>query len=415
MNRVLKKPWHESFHECVSPHTDAPDAYIIWSAISLVGAALKNNVKFEIGTFKLYPNQFIVLVGPPGLGKSASMNIISDIIKEDKVNPVVNTLSDRITAEKIIEMIADGWKPAPSFNKLNQLVVPPNDHNCLLFSSELRVFLGASDWMLEFLEEAWSRTNFDYQTKNKGSVSIDSMCCSLLAGSVPDFLRGIKREASMVITGGFSSRCVFVYADSPSKDLFFPEALKKNSRSAKLYADLVTDLKAISNLRGDFVVAADAKIKLEQFLVQNRKEAQSDDSEAVANFRARIKAHVLKLAMVLSASRNNSLIITLVEMTNAIDEVKRVMRTLEKLFRGSGDSLDAENTARVQTFIEKRGMASKKEILHGLHRHFTSETLDRILHILQTIEWCTTFDQNKIQYFKPIPKIKQSPNGKVTP
>ncbi len=283
MARVLKKAWHESFYDCMEPHTDAPNNFITWSALSLIGATLKNNVYLKIGTYTLFPNQFIVLVAPPGIGKGTAMNMVKGIIDETKPNPLVNTLSDRITAERIIERIADGWQAAPSIIGA-QLSMGKIDHNVMLFSEELRVLLGASEWMLTFLEVAWSQSTFDYQTKNKGSVSITSMCCSLLAASVPDFLRNVNHEASMVITGGFSSRCLFIYAEAPSKDLPWPEPLENNKQSKASYDKLVVDLKEIANLRGEYRVDTSARIRLETFLKKNRVDSQRDDSEAVANF-----------------------------------------------------------------------------------------------------------------------------------
>lgn len=414
MARLLKKPWHQAFFECVSPHTDSPDQYLIWSALSLIGATLKNKVWHEIGTYIVYPNQFIILVGPPGVGKGTAMALISDIIKENKLNPLVNTLSDRITAEKIIQQIAAGWQVAPSFRN-QQLVVGQMDHNCLIFSSEIRVLLGASEWMLEFLEEAWSRTTFEYQTKNQGSASIDSMCCSLLAASVPDFLRNANKQVRMVISGGFSSRCLFIYADQPSKDLPFPKALKKNPKSKALYDDLVADLKDIAAMHGEFIITPDARILFEDFLKKNRIAAQHDDNEAIANFRARIKAHTLKVSMALSASRSSDLIISQLDMANSIHEMQKILVTLERLFRGAGDSLDAENITRVQNLIEKRGAVSKKEILQALWRHFSTETLDRILYILVTIEFCEPVSIGKQTLYRHIPKKVQPLNGKVKP
>ena len=404
MSRVLKKPFHESFIDCVSPHTDIPDTFIIWSALSLVGAALKNNVYFQIGTYTLYPNMFIVLVGPPGVGKGASMNILEQMITDTKPNQVVNTLSDRITAERIIERISDGWSTAPQLKNM-QLVLGKNDHNCLLFSSEIRVLLGASDWMLEFLEEAWSKTTYEYQTKNKGNVAIDNMCCSLLAASVPDFLRNVNREAHMVITGGFSSRCLFIYAENPSKDLPFPEPLKKNLKSKALYDNLVLDLQEIGTLRGEFVIDTGARLRFEAFLRLNRAASSKDDSEAVANFRARIKAHILKLAMIFSVSRDNSLHISDMDMVNAIAEIQKILVSLTKLFRGAGEGMDAAVTARVQDFIEKYGRVSKKEIFKALHRHLNSpEALDRILYVLETIGYCTVVNSNKMTFYQPAAK-----------
>jgi energy-coupling factor transporter ATP-binding protein EcfA2 len=410
MSRVLKKPFHESFIDCVNPHTDIPENFIIWSALSLVGAALKNSVYFQIGTYTLYPNMFIVLVGPPGVGKGASMNILEQMITDTKPNQVVNTLSDRITAERIIERISDGWSTAPQLKNM-QLVLGKNDHNCLLFSSEIRVLLGASDWMLEFLEEAWSKTTYEYQTKNKGNVAIDNMCCSLLAASVPDFLRNVNREAHMVITGGFSSRCLFIYAENPSKDLPFPEPLKKNLKSKALYDNLILDLQEIGTLRGEFVIDTGARLRFEAFLRLNRAASSKDDSEAVANFRARIKAHILKLAMIFSVSRDNSLHISDMDMVNAIAEVQKILVSLSKLFRGAGEGMDAAVTARVQDFIEKYGRVSKKEIFKALHRHLNSpETLDRILYVLEAIGYCTVVNSNKMTFYQPVAK-----SGKVGP
>jgi hypothetical protein len=407
MGRVLKKPFHESFIECVSPHTDVPDNFIIWSALSLIGAALKNNVYFEIGTYTLYPNMFVVLVAPPGIGKGASMNILEELIMDSKPNQIINTLSDRITAERIIERIADGWSTAPQLKNM-QLVLGKPEHSCILFSTELRVLLGASEWMLEFLEEAWSKKTYDYQTKNKGNVFIDDMCCSLLAASVPDFLRNVNREAHMVITGGFSSRCLFIYAENPSKDLPFPEPLKKNQKSKALYDNLILDLRDISALRGEFKITTGARLRFENFLVANRAASSADDSEAIANFRARVKAHVLKLAMVFSVSNGNTLVISEFDMLNAIAEINKIIASLSKLFRGAGEGMDASITARVQDFIEKYGRVSKKEILRALHRHMTSETLDRILSVLEMIGYCSTTVINKISYYQPTLTGKQA-------
>lgn len=403
MARLLKKPWHEVFWECVSPHTDAPDNFITWSAISLIGATMKNNVFFETGTYTVYPNQFIVLVAPPGVGKGTAMQLVKGLI--DEVKPtLVNTLSDRITAERIIERIADGWI-GPLKIVGQQLSIGNNDHNCMLFSEELRILLSASEWMLTFLEVAWSQNTFDYQTKNKGNVSITSMCCSLLAASVPDFLRNVNREAHMVITGGFSSRCLFIYAENPSKDLPWPQPLKKNSRSKALYDSLSADLHEIAMLKGEFQVAPVAKIIFEQFLVENRACAAKDVSEAIINFRARVKAHVLKLAMVFSASRGNDLLISDIDMMNAIAEVKKIILSLEKLFRGAGDAPEAPIAARVQGFIEKTGQTTNREIMRAMHQHIGSfENLDRILTVLQAIGFCNCVSRGgtvTITHLKP--------------
>jgi hypothetical protein len=87
--------------------------------------------------------------------------------------------------------------------------------------------------------------------------------------------------------------------------------------------------------------------------------------------------------MVFSVSRGDSLSINDLDMVNAITEVERVIKTLDKLFRGAGDSMDAAGIARVQSFIEKRGPVSKEEILKNLYRHITRDDLERILWVIE--------------------------------
>ena len=411
MARVLKKSWHEAFAECVLPHTDAPDIFVTWGALSLISAALKDHVYFETGIYTLYPNMFVILVAPPGIGKGTVMNMVKDINNENKLNKPVNTISDRATAEKIIETIADGWNAPPKFVN-QQIVLGAKDHSCLIFAEEIRTLLGSSDWMLEFLEQAWSQKTFDYQTKNKGSVFIDNMCCSLLAASVPDFLRNVNREAHMVITGGFSSRCLFVYAEGTSKDLPFPEPLKKNLKSKTLYDNLILDLKEIALLKGDFKIDPSARISFEAFLKENRLAAQGDEIEAVANFRARVKAHILKLSMAFSVSRGDSLVINQFDMLNALTECKKVITNLNKLFRGAGDSMDAAAIARVQNFIEKHGAVSRRELFRNLLRHIPDGTIDRIIMVLESIGFLEIYTQSKMTMYRHVgaqPKVVGKP------
>jgi Protein of unknown function (DUF3987) len=383
--RILNKPWHEAFLDCVKPHTDAPLNFLTWSAISLIGAVLKNNVFFKLSTYTVYPNQYIILIAPPGIGKGTSMDIVENLINYKTVNQVVNLLSDRWTAEAMIEEIANGWTtPLKMLNQ--QLVVSTSlDHSCMFLSSELRTLLGASEWMLEFLEESWSKLTFNYSTKNKGKAKIEGNCFSLLGASVPDFLRNINREISMAITGGFSSRCLFIYAEEPSNYNSWIPSLEQTSSSMIKYKNLLADLDVIGQLQGEFKANTEAKILCDDYLKANRKVLIMEDSDAVTHFKARLKPHLLKLAMVLSASRGDSRIIEGIDMLNAIAEINKVQKNLELLFRGSGESDLAPATARVQTIIEKKGMVSRPELIKITQRHIKWEDLDRIMYVLETI------------------------------
>src|SRR5438067_5724999 len=49
--------------------TRTPELFRLWSAIALVGGALERRVWINNGDGTVFPNMFILLVAPPGVGK----------------------------------------------------------------------------------------------------------------------------------------------------------------------------------------------------------------------------------------------------------------------------------------------------------------------------------------------------------
>lgn len=384
MPRAIKTYWNEALLKCVSPHTEAPDRFITWTAFSLLGSVMKRKYWIEDGLYTLYPNMYVILVAPPGVGKGTAVNFVWKLNRDFAPNHLANMISDRVTGPRIIERIAQGWNNAPSIIG-GQIRQGANDHSCAIFSTELSILLGASEQMIDFLCECWDRNSYDYDTKHSGSAFITDMSVSLIAATVPDFLRNMDRNKSLSIRGGFTSRCLFIYEDQPSRFLLHPPPVSSNPQSVKLLQDLKADLQHIASLPGgEFKYSPAAQIHFDRFMSSVRKNNQ-DDSEAVAHFRARIRAHVLKLAMIISIARQDGLLIDDIDMSNAIAHVKATLDSLEKVFRGSGDSDLAVATGHVQAYLEKTGGAGRRELLKHLYRHMEADVLDRILYVLTEI------------------------------
>lgn len=389
----------------MEPITEAPDSYVVWSAISVISAVLKKKVWIRRGTYKVYPNQYIVLVGPPGVGKGSAIHPAHEFIKGYKPE-LSNYLSDRITAPKIIEKLANGFQ--------TQCVVAGNivvskESTAVLFASELSTFLGSSDWMTSFLCDTWDRNEFEYDTKNKGSSHIKDMCVSLIGACVPDFIRkinGKQSNASEAINGGFTARTVFVFANEKSKRLAWPIALEdiksvaanQGKTGRETITDLRADLEVIAQLKGEFSFSPDATIIFEHWY-KNHK-ADDHDSDVVRHFKSRQDVHVFKVAMCLSAAQNDSLIIDEWCLRTAITLVSQVLATLDITFRGVGESTLSEATAKIQTYIERKGLATRRELIRDNHRHATLEDIERITRTLEICGFIKAFSQNGQQFYE---------------
>src|SRR3954464_3732155 len=144
MPRKLARRWVDEFIDYLK-ESEAPANFIYWSAISCLSGSLKRKVYMQHGLERWYANQYIVLVGPPGVGKGRA---ISPGIHITKSANTVNFLSDRITAEKIVDRLAVGFPttiPSPTGTGNN---VVTTESSATIVSKELPNFLSASDWML---------------------------------------------------------------------------------------------------------------------------------------------------------------------------------------------------------------------------------------------------------------------------
>ena len=61
---------------------ESPDLYIDWGFYFLISTCLQRRVWTSQGINAIYPNLFMLLVGPPACGKSRVVSMISDLIED---------------------------------------------------------------------------------------------------------------------------------------------------------------------------------------------------------------------------------------------------------------------------------------------------------------------------------------------
>jgi hypothetical protein len=381
-SRQLSTNWILAYADAVDKMSESPAAFNVWCAISVISAVLKNNVFVSRGLYKIFPNQYIVLVSPPGIGKGSAIHPAHNFVKNppSKV-AMANYMSDRITAPKIIEKLAAGF---PVTRVVNGSLHSTTEASAVLQAAELSTFLGSSDWMTSFLCDAWDRGEFEYDTKSKGTNIVKNMCVSLIGACVPDFIRSINKDAGVAVNGGFTARTIFVFATDKSKSIVWPTGFESTATNRAISDKLWHDLEIISRLNGEFKWSPTAMVLFERFY--KGITVEEHDSDVVRHFKARQSTHVLKVAMCMSAAGRDDLVIDDYEITTAINFVDAVKRTLDVTFRGVGESPLAEAMARVQTYIERKGVTSFSEILRDNYRHIVREDLERVLYTLEAVQ-----------------------------
>lgn len=396
--------WILDYVKAIDAVSESPFTYNLWGAISVVSSVLKRNVFLNYKTFTIYPNQYIVFVGPPGLGKGVAMRDAHEFTENGKL---CNYMSDRVTAPRILERLFQGFSTAPKMIN-GQVVAGQKDSSVTLTSTELPTLIGSSDWMLTFLCDAWDKGKFDYDTKNKGSFQVNGMCVSLIGGCTPDFIRRISKDAHSTVSSGFSARTIFVNSSTKSKKLAFSDGLRNSPAKAQLVTDLENRLQAISNLQGEFTWDYLAKDLFEQWY--KTLDTTDDDTDVYRNFRSRIHIHAIKLAMTLSAAESSSLIINRATLEKAIAIVEDVASSIDEVFRGVGESDIASSLARLQVYIERKGTVTYNELLADNIRFINHDDITKATKVLELIGFCTVSNSGStwsyIHTGKPINKLR---------
>ncbi len=308
---------------------------------------------------------------------------------------VANILSDRITMEYALEKLSKGFPKTLSTaipGSPLQSIKIGTEATCLMVSTELSVFITASQFSITCLSDLWDCKEgiYQYGTRGKGEWNLNNPFVTLIGASAQDWL--VKSVPADAVGGGFTRRVNFVFASTKEKKVPWPS--KNGSQGTQ---NLVEDLRAISQLSGEFTFTREARPSFEGYYLAC--EPNDFDDEATVVYKTSKWANAAKLAMCISASRGDSLEISKEDFELAIVKTEEVVDDLKIVFRSVGESPLVSATAKVLNFIEKQGYASRQEILSVNWRHISDLDLDRVIMTLREANIIAEKYRGKATYY----------------
>ena len=175
---------------------------------------------------------------------------------------------------------------------------------------------------------------WEKRTKTQGSDQIANPWINIAACTTPSWIAG--NFPDYMIGGGFTSRCVFVYADYKRKYVPYP-AREVPPEFKSMEKALVHDLEIISTLAGEFILSEDATAFGEKWYKDHYtgNNAQLNNSR-FAGYIARKQTHIHKLAMVLSVADGDSLVIQQKHLEAAAEIVTTLESDMPRVFSQIG-------------------------------------------------------------------------------
>lgn len=381
--------WIQSYIQYMGK-AEAPEIFHKWVGISVLAGSLQKKVGFYHQQYRIFPNHYIVLVGPPAVGKTTACSKGLEFL--DKLPNIVFS-SQSATRESMAQQLKDSFqgipldKPSlpPKYKKLssNDINDPDLTHKFFVYSA-LMAFINefstliASDPrnMVSFLTDLYDyqRQIWLHKTRNHGEEMVIEPCLNLLTTTQPKKL--IETLPTSAIDGGFVSRTIFVASEESREVDPFGEI---EAWEVELKTKLEADLKEINKLMGQYQLTKGAMDIYRAWWASRRADIVDEQMEG---YFERKKTHIIKLAMVLSAAKRDELTIDTEEVEEAIEWLNEVEPNMISVFASVGENKLSAHLERISRQLQKHRRIPHSTLLETNYRYVDDKEFDSIIDVL---------------------------------
>lgn len=329
---------------------EAPLKTLFWTGISTVAGALRRRVWIDMPHYQWTPNFYVILVAPPGvIAKSTTASIGMNLLKEIsgvKFGP------DVVTWQALVEHMGTASELAldPStgdYHPMSALTIS---------SSEFGNLLDPTDkGMVDMLVNLWDGQKgvFTKITKSSGNDSIENPWLNIIACTTPGWISGSFPE--YMVGGGFTSRCIFVYAERKRQLIAYPDEFISADHQEKR-TRLLHDLEIISTMIGQYELTEDARVWGRNWYEQHFvTKPEHLDNDRFGGYLARKQTHIHKLAIVLAASKSSHLEVNRDDLIFAEQLVSSLEKDMPQVFSKIGQTQITRGLSElVKIVLQKR-------------------------------------------------------------
>jgi len=354
--------WLSAYADYTSEQ-ESPSLFHFWVGCSVIAAVLERRVWINRGYYTLYPNLYIVLIGASArVRKTSAINIGYELYRESLPDNVL--VSQKTTPEALISIFVKGYKEREVSG------------GCIV-SDELGVFLGGSSKSMDIMQllTKWydCPKHFEYHTLLRGKEIMNNVYCNMIAGTTPQWLRDSMPPHA--VGGGFTSRIIFVYQDKPEKLIPFPEV---SDEMIKLKGLLCSDLGAIGRLQGKYKLTKEAKEWYTGWYTKVFR-PETTPYASLDGYFGRKHDTLLKVAMCISASKSNNMVVDEIELKMALRAMNKNEKFLPQTLNLIQMTDAGEEAEKVMRVIARREGIDHTYLMQQVSYCMGAKRLDEVL------------------------------------
>lgn len=357
----------------------SPEIYRLWTAIFIVGAVLERRVWVRTAKGKLYPNQYVLLVGGAGIGKTLCTGLAFDLLDGIRTPETpLHIAPTSVTKASLIDALAAAERriirpmEVPSVNAFNSLSV---------VSNEFGVFLPS--WESEFmstLTDLWDNRRYA-ETRRTARINLDlpNPQLNLFSATTPAYLTTLLPEGAW--EQGFMSRILIVY----SGEYLYTDLFDLAGMDERLYELLLSDLRDMYKLWGEMQITDEAKEAIGDWARAGGP--PQPDHPKLQFYNSRRIAHLLKLCMISAVATNDELVITLDNYVEALDwlvELETFMPDVFKSMKAGGDGAAIEECWHFayQVYIKDKKVIPEHRLYQFLQERVPAHNIERLIDVM---------------------------------
>jgi hypothetical protein len=360
--------WIASYAE-YTDISEAPLTFDFWTGLATISGALRRQVYIDEVKFKLYPNMYIIFVAPPGVAtKSTTMGVGMKILREvDGVTMGPSTMTWQGLTKGLKD--AEQSYPISSPDIIDPLAIEYNTQSAITCEvSELGTFLNMQDdGLIAMLIDLWDGRDVPWERwlSTKENVKIINPLIGIVGATTPSWLE--RHFDEIAIGNGLTSRIVFVYGEAKRRYIPYVSDLVEAEGQKQLSEALVHDLREIAKLKGKFTITREARNLVGDWYEQHWTEPEEHlQDPRFAGYRARKFAHLHKVAMCLSASEGDSLVIDVPHIALAFHVLGGIEGDMLKVLNTIGKVQSSRQMDAILATLRVRGRMLRSDLWKGV-------------------------------------------------
>lgn len=348
--------------------SEAPTSFYYWSALAAISAVVKSRVHISLydGMLETVPNIYVLLIAKSGLRKGHPVSLAEKLVSRTNSTKVI---AGRSSIQAIIQQLSK-TRTTPNGGP------PELNANGFIVNDEFSTSLVRDQDALTILTTLYDTHYHDTWTNTlKGGTgsgiteTLKNPCITLLGALNQAHFQDMMTQKE--IEGGFIARCLLIQEDRRSRINSGLRSSGKPFDFSRLHERLIE----ISHLSGRMTVS-EAAIDIFDEWYNDWLPEEGEDKTGAAN---RVHTQILKVAMLLSLSRSDSLVIGVEEIKAAMQACHGHLQSAKNV-ANTGRSEDAWKASRVLDVLLKadENELSRQQVLKKLWPDVTAVDLDKI-------------------------------------